>query len=717
MSRSIVIVTLIALASVAGLGTAHAQRCNRTCDASLRDANGCCPAQAAVPIAEPSLKAVPRKATPAKRRPAATGDDWAECRRSHDCRRYCKRMGAAACASEAGYGEGAVRVALRESACDLGNGEACGALGLQLESGEGAPKDPDRATVLFLAGCAKEDWASCYYAGFNFRRGIGVERDLDRATMFLSSSCTQGVASGCVELGALVAATEPVRAHELYQRACTLENGSGCSHAAAQLDTGKLGAADRTQATALWVRACELEYAHGCWAAGNAYLDGLGVEVDHDRGYGLVRDACRLNSNGACYSLDRGAEQAQRDKADAVDTLRSFCDHATRNEAACGALARLEVHGGYSAEARPDVGRALLDASCDHGHVDACVDLGLVYLNGDGIVADVARAEAIFAKQCHDEERTGCPYLSAVYSKQGRHSDAVVVDQAGCAAASADSCNSLGFAHYLGRGTTWDVAKAAEYYQKSCDLGSVGGCANSAEVYEYGIGVPRDLSVARARFDQQCVDLKSAYACGRAGWFYQEGSGGVTIDLAIAEARYRASCGRDSEPLGCGRLAMLLRKQDDDAAAELAMRAFREAQKYAEDAPYYKFVLGMFYRDGVGVAPDRDKAGELFSASCDGFDAIGCIAAAEHYLGQGGAKVDFDRAAGHAERACVAKVERGCELRGMARKRLPLSGGRACGCGAGGAETGVALALVVVAGLAPRRRRRRLITTASARRA
>jgi MYXO-CTERM domain-containing protein len=393
---------------------------------------------------------------------------------------------------------------------------------------------------------------------------------------------------------------------------------------------------------------------------------------------------------------------------DVLLLLGDLCDAAPPNETACSTKGELLAWGGATVEPRPTEALAILDASCGRGQIASCVDVGWLYLNGIGVVSSATTALAYLEPYCTTEHLEGCVTLASVYEKLGRVQDAVTVTSAACDLGVALACTATGLYYYFGNGANWDMPKAAEYNQRGCDGGDTQGCANLAEGYEYGVGVDLDLEKSRALYEDACAK-KQTYACSKLGYFYERGLGGATRDEAHAIELYRIACTeRDSEPLGCGRLSMALRRAHQDTeAAEMAQRAYSGAKKFVDGKSYYyTWVLGVLYRDGIGVSRDLAQAGKLMVEACENNEAIGCLGAAEFYLGADGGTIDYDIAQSQAERACVAKVARGCELSGMAHKRVPLAGGKAhtCGCHSGG-ETGVYTALVTLALLARRRRR------------
>lgn len=79
----------------------------------------------------------------------------------------------------------------------------------------------------------------------------------------------------------------------------------------------------------------------------------------------------------------------------------------------------------------------------------------------------------------------------------------------GCAKNRGTDCNMLGLRYRAGaEGLPRDSAKAAEAFQKACDLGAAIGCRNLATQYRSGDGVPKDEKRA-AELTQRYEELRS----------------------------------------------------------------------------------------------------------------------------------------------------------------------------------------------------------------
>ena len=162
---------------------------------------------------------------------------------------------------------------------------------------------------------------------------------------------------------------------------------------------------------------------------------------------------------------------------------------------------------------------------------------------------------------------------------------------------------------------------------------------------------------------------------------------------------------------GCLYLATFYSRTGKGSASRIAalrQKAFDLAQGEAKQNPYYMYLVGTFYRDGVTVVREPHRASEWFDKACAGNDAEGCIAAGAMLLGA--KPPDYEAAAVDFEKACAAGFDESCTRSAEARKRLPLgTGGKHGGCacrvgGPGDAPVPGAVLLALLALLALTRR-------------
>jgi len=233
----------------------------------------------------------------------------------------------------------------------------------------------------------------------------------------LAEACDGGRRLACADLGRLLEVGEslprdPERARGYLQRACTAGVGRACADLAlallrrgeeaparAALEEGcAVGSGlacalrvpderDPARARRLAERACDLGDAGGCLA--------LAARTPGGPARRTLERACRLGAADACDALARRALEARCDGGDA---------------GACVRLASL-LEAGRVLVADGARAAALYGRACSGGRQDACVRLGTLHRAGVGVPQDEARARTLYADACRAGEADGCRLL------------------------------------------------------------------------------------------------------------------------------------------------------------------------------------------------------------------------------------------------------------------------------------------------------------------
>ena len=137
----------------------------------------------------------------------------------------------------------------------------------------------------------------------------------------------------------------------------------------------------------------------------------------------------------------------------------------------------------------------------------------------------------------------------------------------------------------------------------------------------------------------------------------------------------------------------------------MRLKAMSITEKEAATNPAYMYWLGTYHASGMATVKDPAKALQWFTKSCEGFDPLGCIAAAKA-LSTSTQPGDSEKARVYFQRACAAGVEDGCKGVGApspskAQGPTPVRA-KSNGCSTG-ADAGLVLGF---AALLLRRRRR-----------
>ena len=189
-------------------------------------------------------------------------------------------------------------------------------------------------------------------------------------------------------------------------------------------------------------------------------------------------------------------------------------------------------------------------------------------------------------------------FMSAALSLAGCESKEqrlVTEWQEGCTGGDLDKCANLAESYARGSGVPADPAKAATILRDACNRGGARGCLLLGDAYMNGMGVTKDTAQALSFFGRACEEgeeegcvracdtLNDSVRCLRVGVLSSKGA----KDPKRAAAYFRKACD-NGHPLGCKE-------------------------------------LGSMYRDGVGVNRDADRAteflkraDELLRTACSG---------------------------------------------------------------------------------------------------
>lgn len=146
----------------------------------------------------------------------------------------------------------------------------------------------------------------------------------------------------------------------------------------------------------------------------------------------------------------------------------------------------------------------------------SCVNLGIMFANGEGVARDTGKASTLFQGACTAGIGSGCErFGSALRNGSGIQSDlprAAETFKKGCDLKNAVACNQLALMNVRGEGIPKDTVKAVTLFQKSCDLGDGFGCGNLANHLASGDGIPRD-PVRAAALRKTACDKGDQQAC------------------------------------------------------------------------------------------------------------------------------------------------------------------------------------------------------------
>ena len=211
--------------------------------------------------------------------------------------------------------------------------------------------------------------------------------------------------------------------------------------------TGFVGGKQPGSSPAFWENACE----QGRWHACRTFAHSLDI-------------ACQGNSGPACFTLGMLLNDNKEVPRDAPGAARSFgraCDLGLPY--GCMSLSSLVSTDGSG----------VLSVPCQHGDGVSCSTLGTLYLRGQGMARDQARALDLFRKSC----AAGWPR----------------------------GCGLLGESYLFGQGASINLTTARETLEKACALDDPPSCFNTGLMYRQGAGGAKDELLAEKRLEQSCA--------------------------------------------------------------------------------------------------------------------------------------------------------------------------------------------------------------------
>ncbi len=190
----------------------------------------------------------------------------------------------------------------------------------------------------------------------------------------------------------------------------------------------------------------------------------------------------------------------------AADDVDSFLDAPVSSPRAHGAPAELRAPAELAlaqassapavracerrSPARPEAASAYKKA-CTDGDGDACAELGVVHMCGDGVEKNEPGALAMFERSCALGSAQGCEQFASVLiaGSLGRRDAArgLRIQHRACSDGSVRACGSLG-ALLMVLGTPSAVTRALTYLEKACDGGHLDSCGNIALIEAQGLG-------------------------------------------------------------------------------------------------------------------------------------------------------------------------------------------------------------------------------------
>ncbi|MGD0332717.1 MAG: caspase family protein [Xanthobacteraceae bacterium] len=301
----------------------------------------------------------------------------------------------------------------------------------------------------------------------------------------------------------------------------------------------------------------------------------------------LVTDCDRLAAHPLDDQRPRGVTGVLiTDTIDVVPALRA-CSDVMRQYPD---VARFVFEAGRVAYAQKDyaTARQLFEKATGMGSKIAIADVGVIYMNGQGVAKDYTKARQLF-----EEAIAKGDHLAEV---------------------------SLGSLYQNGWGVAQDYAQARQWFEKAAAAGAPAAMNSLGVLYGNGLGVPKDYTQARQWYEKAAA-AGNALAMQNLGWYYQYGLG-VAQDYAQARQWYEKAAAAGNA-IAMNSLGILYQKGLG------ASQDYTQARQWYEKAaaaggPASMNSLGVFYQNGWGVAQDYTQARQWYekAAAAGNSDAM-----------------------------------------------------------------------------------------------
>ena len=406
---------------------------------------------------------------------------------------------------------------------DPGNIHAWSALGDLYSDGDPAVRNAARALQAYTRAAAGGD----INAMFALAPMLGPN-EFPRAKQMLETVIAAGgatevpawLALGDLYVDALPAYRNPAAAEEAYRQVANAGNTAGIIKLARLVGYGDQGVpADFERARRLLQLAIDRGAASWGWSTlGDLYINGPEANQDVAKGVEAYNTAAKLGDVGAMIKLARVVGPGSGVPADFA-LAKSWLDKAiAANDPGTLAWAQTTLGNLYASDETgnkdPEAAAAAYEKAVDLGDTGAMIALGRMLGFGDGIPADVPRAEELLTRAA----RVGDGNAAYAWT-------------------------SLGDVYRDGDTRPLNMARAADAYDQAANLGGTAAMINLARILGNGDGVDVDFAKAVALLKRAIAanDGTATWAWTTLGGLY--GADGENQDVAKAVEAYRHAAG------------------------------------------------------------------------------------------------------------------------------------------------------------------------------
>ena len=183
---------------------------------------------------------------------------------------------------------------------------------------------------------------------------------------------------------------------------------------------------------------CQPDYPSGCLLLGGAYLNGIEVEIDIERGAQYIEKACRWGHAEGCNIMGYMVQEEM-----------------------------IEFERATAAE--------LYLRACEMGSTGGCSKLGGIYLEGAEVKQDKQWARRLFEVGCEGDDAMACMGLASTFGYSDWDKSEHYM-QRSCELGFSNACYALALAYQEGLSGEGAKHKAPIYFERACDEGVAEAC-------------------------------------------------------------------------------------------------------------------------------------------------------------------------------------------------------------------------------------------------
>lgn len=263
---------------------------------------------------------------------------------------------------------------------------------------------------------------------------------------------------------------------------------------------------------------------------------------------------------------------------------------------------------GDGVEADPIKAVGFLSKATELGDAGAASSLGYMFLTGEGIPADRCSAERYLSMSAELGNQVAMCNLGVLFSVTDPEMSMEWFTKA-AESGSVRGMKNIAAAYASGQGVPMDKQKAIDWYSRASDLGDLDSICVLASMFRNGDGIPMDKQRAAELYRKaaDAGDMGAQYDLA----FMLDAGEGVEQDRPEAERYFRMSAEQGDTDACLCMGGILFERQEFTEAEQFFLSA---AMKDDVKAQYN---LGLLYMGEYLGNPDMGKAREWFESSAD----------------------------------------------------------------------------------------------------